>query len=52
MGQGCQDGTGMGMATLAVPPQDTHRAGPTEEGEQVAADGQQDQHAVEVEALG
>lgn len=45
-------GTGMGMATLAMPPQGTHRAGPTEEGEEVAADGQQDQHAVEVEALG
>lgn len=45
-------GIGTGMATLAVPPRDTHRAGPTEEGEQVAADGQQDQHAVEVEALG
>lgn len=44
--------TGTGMVTLAVPRQGTHRAGATEEGEEVAADGQQDQHAVEVEALG
>jgi len=41
----------MGMGTPALP-RGTHRAGPAEEGEEVAADGQQDQHAVEVEALG
>lgn len=43
---------GTGTAAVAVPLRGTHRAGPAEEGEEVAADGQQDQHAVEVEAFG